>query len=143
MLPLSRPTARCDPITCTSVVLLVKAVPDLFALELVVLVAPMRNRGAKRLERPVEPLGARAERQRVTPRRQLQNAAFDDRNAVFRVVVAVAAAGVALLAGPCQRQPLRSRSATASSDTAPSGVSKSSERRPPPPKLTANLPLPS
>ena len=143
MLPFILPTARCEPITCSSVVLLLKVRADLLTLELVVLVAPDGDRGAKRFERAGQPLGAGAKCQRMTPRRQLQRAAFDDRNAVFRVVVAVARADVRLLAGP-SRADVRERAARVRvQHLALAASAKSSERRPPPPMLTANLPLPS
>ena len=79
---------------------------DLRPLELVVLVAPDGDRGAKRFEGAGQPLGAGTERERMAPRRQLQRAPFDDRNAVLRVVVAVAARRRA----PCRRSMPRRRS---------------------------------
>ena len=55
MLPFSRPTARCDPITSTSIGVVLEGGSDLAAHELFVLVAPDRQRGAvrRRTRRPV------------------------------------------------------------------------------------------
>jgi hypothetical protein len=80
------------------VVLEVRA--DLFALELVVLVSPHGHSGAKRFERASQALRAGPKRQRVAPGRQLERPPFDDGDAVFRVIVAIAGADVRFFACP-------------------------------------------
>src|SRR5688572_28860971 len=74
--------------------------PNLGALQLVVLVPAMSQRDPKRVEGRVQALGTAAQRQRVPPGRQLQDAAFDDGYSVLQVVVAVAASEKALRSGP-------------------------------------------
>ena len=66
------------------------------------LVAAHGERGSIGVDRPTQSLRAAAQRERVTSRRQLHLTFFDDRNSVFRVVVSVAPAEVALRAGPRQ-----------------------------------------
>src|SRR6185436_11628699 len=73
---------------------------DLIPFELVVLVAPHRQRRPVRIECARQPLAAGAQAQGVAPRSELYIPFFNDRNAVFRVVVAVAAAEIASLSRP-------------------------------------------
>ena len=110
MLPFIRPTARCEPITCSSTVSFLKFVPTSSPSSSSCLIAPDGDRGAKRFECAGQPLGSGTERQRMAARRQLQRSSFDDGNAVFAVVVAVTGAHVGLVAGPC-RADVRERAA--------------------------------
>ena len=73
---------------------------DLIALELVVAIAAVSAEHAIRREQSRQPFGAGAEPDQVAPRRELNAPFLDDGNAVLRVVVAVAPADVAPLAGP-------------------------------------------
>ena len=78
----------------------------------------------------------------MAARRQLQRSAFDDGNAVFGVVVAVAGADVRLSpvhAAPTFVNALRDCELIDLAERRVEIVC----RRPPPPSLTANLPLPS
>ncbi len=74
--------------------------PNLLALELLVFVPAMCDGRAEPVERSIQSIGARPERQRIPSGRQLQRAAFNNGNTVFGVVVSPAAAGVAAFAGP-------------------------------------------
>ena len=76
--------------------------PNLRALQLVVPVPAMSQRDPERIEGRVQALGTAAQRQRVPPGRQLQDAAFDHGYSVFHVVVAVASAEEALRSRPRQ-----------------------------------------
>ena len=140
MLPFIRPTARCEPITCSSVVSLLKLVPTSVPSSSSCCVAPDGNRGAKRLERAGQPLGAGAKRQRMAARRQLQRAPFDDRNAVLGVVVAVAARPTCALSPVHAAPTFVKRAARMRVDhLRRAACSKSSDRRPPPPMFDGEL----
>ena len=80
--------------------LVVERRADRSAFQFLVLVTAEPERGAIRLQQSVHLVGAGAGAQRVTPRREADLAAFDDRDAVLAVGVAVAGAGVGVLAGP-------------------------------------------
>ena len=87
---------------------------DLAAFELVVFVATHAERRAELVERAIQIPGAAAQRERVAARRELQDAALDHRNPVFRVVVSVAAAEVPARACPRESDACRIRCVTGS-----------------------------
>ena len=73
---------------------------DLLTLELGMLIATHAQGGAIRLQPAGQVLGAGTNAERVPLRREADGAIFNDRDAVLRIVVAVAGAEVRLLAGP-------------------------------------------
>ncbi len=75
---------------------------DLVTLKFIVLIEPHTERGPDTVENALERLGAAPQRDGVPPRRELETALLDDRNAVLRVVVPVAAADVPARARPAQ-----------------------------------------